>query len=138
MGSPSTHDEMADTPTPAAVTVDADLALEMRRQPVACTLSPDQRRCNASDLLPGLSARARSSEWTSDGIRFTFAAHTTTLEAIAKAIESERRCCAFLTFRLVVPEGAGDFVLELTGPPGTREFLEDLGLGDKSPHMGAS
>ncbi len=98
----------------------------MTVQAVACTLTADQRKCESAELLPGLSARADKSEWTPSGIRFSFSPQSGTLEAIAHVIERERRCCAFLTFNLEVPEGGGNFLLDLSGPPGTREFLADL------------
>lgn len=104
----------------------------MSAQPVACTLTADQRRCDAHNLIPGLAAKAATREWTPNGLRLSFAAEATTLESIASVIERERQCCAFLTFQLVVPEASGDFVLELSGPPGTREFLEEL------PHLSGS
>ena len=39
-------------------------------------------------------------------------------------VDLERRCCAFLRFELTVEPGGGPVWLELTGPPGTREFLQ--------------
>lgn len=106
----------------------------MTIQAIACTLTADQRKCEAADLLPALSARADSIEWTPAGIRFSFSPQSDTLEAITHVIDRERRCCAFLTFRLEVTEGGGDFLLELSGPPGTREFLVDLLLPSSPPN----
>jgi hypothetical protein len=45
---------------------------------------------------------------------------------IAHAIDAERRCCRFLRFDLTVEPDAGPVVLDLTGPPGTREFIAAL------------
>jgi hypothetical protein len=45
------------------------------------------------------------------------------LAIVATFIDLERRCCAFLRFRLTVEPGGGPIWLELTGPPGTRELL---------------
>ena len=41
-------------------------------------------------------------------------------------IDAERRCCRFLRFSVLVEADAGPIVVEITGPPGTREFLEAL------------
>jgi hypothetical protein len=48
------------------------------------------------------------------------------LDLIARAIDAERQCCRFLTFHLTVEPDLGAFVLDLTGPSGTRDFLSDL------------
>jgi hypothetical protein len=98
----------------------------MSELPVACTLTADQQRCRAAELFPGLATRAETRTWTAEGIRFTFAPDSTNLDAIARIIDRERRCCAFLRFELVVPPGGGAFVLDLSGPPGTRAFLAAL------------
>jgi hypothetical protein len=100
----------------------------MTTPPVACTLTADNLRCNAAVLLPGLSQRAESRVWTSDGIRFVFSPTSENLTAVTETIDRERVCCAFLTFTLTIPAAAGAFVLDVTGPTGTREFLESLRL----------
>jgi hypothetical protein len=42
----------------------------------------------------------------------------------------ERRCCAFLHLRLTVRPGEGGIWLEMTGPPGTPEFLAAEVVGE--------
>lgn len=57
-----------------------------------------------------------------DGLRFTFNSGDETLDTLVDFIKSERQCCDFLSFRLSVSDD--EALLELTGPKGTREFLE--------------
>ena len=63
---------------------------------------------------------------------FSFAPAPDLLRLIAETIEAERRCCRFLQFELVVAPDEGPIQLRLSGPRGTREFLEDL-LPSESP-----
>lgn len=106
----------------------------MNAQPaIACTLTPDQLQCQADVLLPGLAARSESCIWSDAGVQLRFAPTTEHLTAIVTAIDRERHCCAFLTFRLTVPASEGSLILELTGPPGTREFLSGLNLDSGAP-----
>jgi hypothetical protein len=58
-----------------------------------------------------------------DGLRLRFPASAETLAAIVSAVEAERHCCRFLRFTITVEPGGGPILLELNGPPGTREFL---------------
>jgi hypothetical protein len=41
-------------------------------------------------------------------------------------IQAERKCCQFLQFHLTVSAAGGPIALELTGPAGTREFLDAM------------
>lgn len=101
----------------------------MANAPLACTLTADQQRCRADELLPGLCTRALSSAWVDEGVRLTFAPTRENLDAIAHAIGHEQQCCAFLEFRLEVPAAHGAFSLMVTGPEGTRAFLAGIGVG---------
>ncbi len=42
---------------------------------------------------------------------------------MATTIAAERRCCRFLQFVLTMEPDEGPVWLEVTGPPGTAEFL---------------
>ena len=92
--------------------------------PVACTLDEGGLKRRREGLLAQLAARVTRREWLAEGLRLEFAATSETLELIGKAIEAERRCCRFLRFQLTVEPDDRGIVLELTGPPGTAEFLQ--------------
>ena len=95
--------------------------------PIACSLTPDQLRDRKASLLPGLLGRATNVTPTDDGYRLEFAAgERDTASAIAACIDAERHCCPFLRFTVTVPAEAGPIVLDVTGPAGTRQFLDAL------------
>jgi hypothetical protein len=94
--------------------------------PIACTLSPDALKTRREGLLAGLFQRAEHHELTELGIRMRFAPATDVVAAIARVVDAERQCCRFLRFAISVEPDGGPILLELTGPPGTREFLAGL------------
>ena len=98
----------------------------MSSLPVACTLDPAALKTRREGLLDDLLRRASAVEELEDGRRFRFTASRDTLEVIGRVIEAERHCCRFLRFRLTVEPDEGPILLELTGPPGTREFLTTI------------
>lgn len=57
-----------------------------------------------------------------DGYRFQFAASA--IEPLGRWMANERKCCPFLTFTLEINPADGPVSLTLTGPEGTRAFLE--------------
>jgi hypothetical protein len=92
--------------------------------PVACTLTPATIATRKAALLPGLVGRAVSREETATGVRLKLPADA--LSAVLETVDAERNCCRFLRFAITVEPDGGPIVLELTGPPGTREFLAAL------------
>lgn len=57
-----------------------------------------------------------------DGYAFRFDADA--FDDIARFVTNERRCCPFLTFVLEVSPHGGPPWVRLSGPPGTRGFLD--------------
>jgi len=102
----------------------------MADEPIACSLDVASLAARRTGLLAELLARAARHEALADGWRFVFDASTPTLDLITRTIEAERQCCRFLRFQLTVEPDLGAFVVDLTGPAGTREFLS--GLLDRS------
>lgn len=97
--------------------------------PIACTLSAAEFRERRSGLLPGLLARAMERLSVPNGYRWRFAPADNLLCEIVSVIEGERRCCRFLRFVVAAEPDAGPISLEVTGPPGTGEFLDQLAGG---------
>jgi len=78
------------------------------------------------EMLPGIAALAVRRQKIENGYRLEFAADKPSLNDIVTMIEAERRCCRFLRFQLTAGPDYGPVSLELTGAPGTQEFLAGL------------
>ena len=92
--------------------------------PIACTLTPDALSARKAGLLARVVRQATARVDLEDGVRLTFPAAS--LADVASVIAAERACCRFLRFTLVVEPDLGPLSLTLTGPPGTRDFLDAL------------
>lgn len=98
----------------------------MTELPIVCTLTPETLKTRRAGLLPGLIARAVERLDIVEGYRIRFSPDEGVLKAIADVVDAERRCCRFLRFHITVEPDAGPVWLDMSGPPGTREFLEAL------------
>jgi len=98
----------------------------MKEIPIACELTPAELAARREGLLPGLLEKAQERMNLSNGRRFSFAPSSEVLTAAVQTIDAERQCCKFLAFELTVEPDGGQMWLEITGPPGTAEFLDTL------------
>ncbi|MEQ1575543.1 MAG: hypothetical protein ABL993_14985 [Vicinamibacterales bacterium] len=98
----------------------------MAELPLACTLTPEALQTRRQQLLTDLMRRALRREDLTDGLRLEFAPSGDTLALIARVVEAERHCCRFLQFGITVEPDGGPVFLELTGPAGTRDFINAL------------
>jgi hypothetical protein len=94
--------------------------------PIMCTLSPSALAARKEGLLARVAAEAKQRIELEDGYRFEFDPHEAILLVIARMIDAERQCCRFLQFDLSVPPDGRRMSLEVTGPKGTRAFLDAL------------
>lgn len=98
----------------------------MSNVPMACALTPGQLEAARGGLLPGVVARATDRIPLPDGVCWTFPSTAGLVTALGRVIDRERQCCPFLRFLVRIDAEAGCVSLEVTGPPGTRAFLEAL------------
>lgn len=98
----------------------------MANLPVACTLGPGALVARRQGLLSDLLRRAETHEELPEGHRLSFVPAEDALALILRTVEAERHCCRFLRFRITVEPDGGPVSVELTGPPGTREFVAAL------------
>ena len=98
----------------------------MANLPIVCTLGPAALAARREGLLSDLLRRAGDRQDRPEGLLLQFRADGETLAAIARAVDAERQCCQFLRFQITIEPDLGPVWLELTGPPGTCEFLSAL------------
>jgi hypothetical protein len=80
-------------------------------------------------MLAQLVALSTDRRLTEEGASFEFATSEPVTALLAQVLAAERQCCRFLRFRVTFEPDLGPIALEITGPSGTREFLQStLGL----------
>ncbi len=99
----------------------------MGNSPIMCSLTPAALNARREGMLTELVRRAQAHEELPQGHRLRFGAtDDDILATIARAVDAERQCCRFLRFSLTVEPDGGPISLELSGPPGTKEFVSAL------------
>ena len=98
--------------------------------PIACTLTDPEFRARRDGILAQLRRDCLERRPLENGLALRFAPAPGQLARIMEVMELERQCCAFLELRLTVAPAEGPIWLELSGPPGTADFLAtELRLG---------
>jgi hypothetical protein len=93
---------------------------------IACTLATPELHQRRGNLLLKVRAAALEVKATDDGFAYRFPSDDSLLADLFTLIQLEHQCCPFLRFSLIVEAGNGPVWLELTGPPGTKEFLTSI------------
>jgi len=92
---------------------------------IACVpggVPADERDAHFALLSRLLKEDVRERVGSPDGYAFRFDGDM--FDDIARYVSNERKCCPFLDFVIEVAPDSGPLWLRLTGPCGTREFLE--------------
>ena len=104
----------------------------MTTTPLACTpaaIADDVRGAHFALGARLFGERVRERRALPQGAELRFDAED--LDAVARWMANERRCCAFLRFELELLPDDGPIWLRLTGPAGTLELLAaELRLAD--------
>jgi hypothetical protein len=94
-----------------------------KRLPIACELSEGGQRSRREELSRKLFSGCKGVRELEDGYEFVFAGNGEWIEGLARFIASERECCRFFAFELLLEADLGPVSLRMRGPAGTKEFL---------------
>jgi hypothetical protein len=93
--------------------------------PLACVpgaIPAAERATHFARIARLFGGEVRATHDLPDGRAYTFAADA--FDEVARWVTLERRCCPFLTFALELAPAEDALRLRLTGPAGTRAFLD--------------
>lgn len=80
-------------------------------------------RQRESHVIAGLRTLVKSRQELATGFSYEFGGTDENLDKLMDFIKTERRCCDFFTFELIVEEDRAS--LKITGPEGAKAFLEE-------------
>jgi hypothetical protein len=92
-------------------------------KPIVCKLTSPELQKRKATVVAELKKCLLSKEVLEHGIKLKFHSSDEMLDSLNEFVKTERLCCNFLLFELRVEE---NFTwLALTGPHGTKDFLEN-------------
>ena len=94
--------------------------------PIACNLTDPEFQQRRADLLKTFQVALLETKELADGYAYRFPSGANWIAQLAQLITFERECCPFLRFNLRLEPANGPLWLELTGPEGTKSFLQSL------------
>lgn len=99
-----------------------------RKETLACKLTSPELRKRKEEVIAVLKQKVLERKELADGYNYSFDGSDDMLDTIASFIKSERLCCPFFEFKMVVsPNNA--ISLEISGPEGVKEFIvNELGM----------
>ncbi len=92
----------------------------------ACTLTDNEFQERRSGLLAKVRDQVQEVKSLDSGYALRFESTNEIIDELTRLIQLERNCCQFLEFNLRVLPEQGPIWLELSGPEGTKEFLDSL------------
>jgi hypothetical protein len=94
--------------------------------PIACNLNDADFQRRRAELLETFRGALLETRELDDGYAYEFPSGAKWIAEVAQLITFERECCPFLRFNLRLEPANGPLWLELTGPEGTKDFLQSL------------
>jgi hypothetical protein len=91
--------------------------------PIACSLTDAALQERRREVLEKVRDAVVETRELEDGYSYQLPPSEEWLAKLTHLVNLERQCCPFLRLRITVEPDNGPFWLELTGPPGTKDFL---------------
>lgn len=100
--------------------------MEDTELPIACKLTDAEFRERREGILNTVKNGVAERKDLEDGYAYRFPSDSAWLATLTKLIAVERECCPFLRIQLRLEPADGPIWLELTGPHGTKNFLDSI------------
>jgi hypothetical protein len=99
------------------------------KQGMACKLSSPELQKRKATVLESLRKQILEKKELPNGYAFKFQATDKIIDELSEFIKTEKACCSFFTFKLLVNGDKDEAWLELTGADGVKEFINaEMGL----------
>lgn len=96
---------------------------------ITCKLTTPELQARKKSAIAELKTLLLEKVETDNGIKYKFEGTDKMIDLVTSFIKTERLCCDFFDFSLSVGGEGGYLWLELSGPEGTKEFInEEIGF----------
>lgn len=92
---------------------------------IVCRLTTPELQKRKSTVIDALQKKVLEKNELADGYAFKFNGTDLVFDQLTEFIKSERQCCEFFTFTIKVSDEKSFILLDITGPNGTKDFIEN-------------
>jgi hypothetical protein len=104
-------------------------AIHSPTKEIVCKLTSKELHDRKETVLELLKKEVKEKKELANGYSFKFDGSDEIFSQLTTFIQSERQCCNFFVFSLVVADTESAIWLTISGPQGTKEFIEtEMGL----------
>ena len=98
---------------------------------LSCKLSSADLQKRKATVLESLRSQMIERKELEYGYAFKFPGSNEIIDELTEFVKTERECCDFFNFSILINGDKSEAWLEITGPLGTKSFIEDeLELGN--------
>jgi hypothetical protein len=90
---------------------------------VTCKLTTPELQERKRTVIAELKNKVLERVETETGVRYRFEGSDALIDLLTRFIKTERLCCPFFTFTLIVAQEESFIWLALSGPEGAKEFI---------------
>ena len=91
---------------------------------IVCKLTAPELQARKATVIASLKKEMLETKVTEEGVSFRFPASDTMFDQLTEFIKTERQCCSFFQFGLRVKSEDQSIWLDLSGPEGTKDFIQ--------------
>ena len=103
--------------------------INAKEQSLICKLTSKELQERKQTVLADLKKKVLSKKELEDGFQYSFTGTDEMLDQLALFIKTERQCCDFFDYQILVNGDGAQIELKITGPSGAKDFIKDeLGL----------
>lgn len=92
--------------------------------PLICKLTSSEMQERKSTVLTSLQKKILETKELKDGYSFKFRGNDKTINELVDFVKSERACCNFFSFNLLVTGDTSSVWFSLTGPGEAKQFIK--------------
>jgi hypothetical protein len=100
--------------------------LRENNSPIACALTDAQLVRRKEQVAGDIWSGATHKTELQDGYEFAFPGTDEWVDRLLQFVKAERQCCRFFLFELIFAPNTGPITLRLSGPDGTKQFMESM------------
>lgn len=95
----------------------------MKEKTITCKLSGPELQKYKTEVIAGLKNNILERKELDNGYQYSFKGSDKMIDDIISFIKTERECCNFFTFNLLIEDNSTNILLSITGPKGAKTLL---------------